>query len=117
MYGRLIEWWLVATRRDAYVSVGVGRIKSQKGRAHLHRRQRATLSHNVRLMESRKRSRTEDGDTSRAKKRAIKDEDDSPSPLNGAASDPDEPKDDDHLEVNAFPNRQRRVYLTVALEL
>lgn len=51
-------------------------------------------------MESRKRSRTEEADTTRAKKRAINDGGNSPRSVNGAASDPDEPKDDANLEVN-----------------
>ncbi len=64
------------------------------------------LSHNLRSMESRKRSRTEDGDTSRAKKRAIKDDQDSPGSINGVASDTDEPRDDHNLEVNTSCSRQ-----------
>lgn len=54
-------------------------------------------------MESRKRSRTEDGDNIPAKKRIINDEGDSPRSLNGTTLDMDEPKDDDHLEVTHFP--------------
>ena len=50
-------------------------------------------------MESKKRSRTEDTEPINAKKRFISDSHDSPAPVNGAAHDTDEPKDDDNLEV------------------
>ncbi|KAI0789122.1 BRE1 E3 ubiquitin ligase-domain-containing protein [Abortiporus biennis] len=50
-------------------------------------------------MESKKRLRTEESDGHRLKKRALTDEHDTPRPVNGTSSEPDEPKDGDSLEM------------------
>ncbi|KAH9929494.1 BRE1-domain-containing protein [Epithele typhae] len=51
-------------------------------------------------MESKKRPHADDGEHSRSKKRAVSNENDSPSHLNGAStSHADEPKDDDPIEL------------------